>query len=135
MTVKRFVLNVLALTMFGAFAVATVAGALSAAQRHDITAEHMSFGAAGNPSKPAPKGGPVWVEVDTRSTVAKALNVQDCPTEDSGQNSVCVWDGNTVDDRGAWLWVYGHHFHVGFNPDGSLWVDDNHDGEEGYTDS
>lgn len=133
--IKRFALNVLALTMFGAFAVATVTAALSVAQRHDVTAEHMSFGTSAKP-KPTPKReGPIWVRVDTRSTVAKVLNVQDCPTEDSGIESVCVWNGNTVDDGGAWLWVYGAHFHVGFNDDGTVWVDDNHDGEEGSTDS
>lgn len=85
--------------------------------------------------RPTPHVTPTFTIVDTRSTVARALNVQDCPTVDSGYESVCVWDGNTLDDGGAWLWIFGHHFHVGFNADGTIWVDDNHDGEPGYTDS
>lgn len=137
--IKRFVLNVLALTMFGAFAVATVAGVLSFAQQHDVTAEHMSFGKPTNPkvtASPAPKGKHTWKEVDTRTPLAKLLQVQDCPAEDS-MDMICVWDAhNRGNGKGEpFVLVFGEVFKVGFNDDGTVWVDYNHDGEEGYPDA
>lgn len=79
----------------------------------------------------APPPATVSVVVPTGSQLSRELKVQDCPTEDV-MDMICVWDSKTGRDFVA---VYGEIFWVGRNDDGTLWVDNNHDGEPGYTDS
>lgn len=77
----------------------------------------------------APQPAPASVVV--RSPLAEQLQIQDCPTEDV-MDMICAWDSQTGRDFVA---VYGEIFWVGTNDDGTLWVDFNHDGEEGYPDA
>lgn len=65
------------------------------------------------------------------SPLAEQLQIQDCPAEET-MDMICVWDSQTGRDFVA---VYGEIFWVGTNDDGTLWVDFNHDGEEGYPDA
>lgn len=70
------------------------------------------------------------------SPLATYLGVNDCPTEDSN-GQICVWD---ADFRGnqkgqSFLVVYWETFRVDYNEDGTIYIDDNHDGEPGYPDN
>lgn len=122
---RRFALNVLA-----AFIMATIGMMVFAAGLAGTEA------ASARPRPVPSKTVHTVPVVPLKSSLATILRVEDCPTEDPA-NLVCVWDaswaGNGVGD--SFLWVYGQHFHVGFNDDGTVWVDDNHDGEPGHTDS
>ncbi|HET9865740.1 MAG TPA: hypothetical protein VFQ06_00505 [Nitrospira sp.] len=132
MTFKRFMLNVLALALFGAIAATVVTVALTTAQRHNLSEGTVTLAGsvqAGPAKPPAPKPAHTWV--DTRSYLSRVLEIRDCPTEDV-MDMICVWDSKTGQDFVA---VFGEIFKVGFNDDGTVWVDYNHDGEDGYPDA
>lgn len=96
--------------------------------------------AVGNPdpaeAKPRPAPSKTVAAIPTVSPLAVYLQIQDCPTEDA-MDMICVWDaswaGNGIGQ--STVRVFGEVFLVGYNDDGTVWVDFNHDGDPGYPDA
>lgn len=109
---------------------------ISAAGALALAVGGAAYGIAHNVSRSddtAPQPATVTV---VKSPLATELQINDCPTEDT-MDAICVWDaafrGNGQGQ--SFVLVFGETFKVGRNDDGTIWVDYNHDGEEGYPDA